>query len=97
MPRLAKLFSDHRVNVKEMDHERAFLLENVGFTQPTFTLETRDHAHIQEVSSTIQGSGWVALLHGLFSLTSVLCMECGQVLGAIHAAGFPKAALVSPA
>jgi hypothetical protein len=39
--RITEVLAKLRANVKDIEHERAFLLENVGITQPVFTLETR--------------------------------------------------------
>ena len=40
---------DLRANVKDIEHERAFLLGNVGTTQPIITMETRDFDHVREI------------------------------------------------
>ena len=43
-----------RANVRDVVHERAFLLASVGTTQPILTLETRDFEHVVEVSFALR-------------------------------------------
>ena len=52
------MFASMRVNVREIDHERAFIEENVGYTQPTFTIETKDHTQVQSIIDTIKNEGF---------------------------------------
>lgn len=56
--KLTKLFASLRVNIRDIDHERAFLAEHVGYTQPTFTLDTRGKGHIEEVMEAVKKSGF---------------------------------------
>lgn len=44
--------------MKDIEHERAFLLGNVGTTQPIITIETRDFEHIKEVVDTLKKEGF---------------------------------------
>lgn len=43
-----------RANVRDIAHERAFLLDSVGTTQPILILETRDFDHIREVIDSLK-------------------------------------------
>ena len=52
------ILRDLRANVKDIEHERAFLLGNVGTTQPIITMETRDFDHIKEVVDTLKKEGF---------------------------------------
>ena len=99
---LAELFAKLRVNVREIEHERAFLVDNVGYiiyirvvsvvnklevsaktffnynlfpryTQPTFTLETRDHKHVQQVLEAIRALGFPQTSL-VFNLIKILCV-----------------------
>ena len=52
------ILNDCRANVKDVEHERAFLVGNVGLTQPIITMETRDFEHVQEIVKRLQDSGF---------------------------------------
>jgi hypothetical protein len=56
--RVLAILRDLRANVKDIEHERAFLLGNVGTTQPIITMETRDFDHIREVVETLKKEGF---------------------------------------
>ena len=47
-----------RANVKDVEHERAFLLGNVGLTQPIITMETRDFDHVGEIVQRLKDNGF---------------------------------------
>jgi threonine dehydratase len=47
-----------RANIREIEHERAFLIDHVGFTQPVFTVETRGHDHVQEIVQHLRDQGF---------------------------------------
>ena len=56
--RVLDILRDLRANVKDIEHERAFLLGNVGTTQPIITIETRDFEHVKEVVDTLKKAGF---------------------------------------
>eukprot|EP00455_Lapot_gusevi_P026461 TRINITY_DN27915_c0_g1_i1.p1 TRINITY_DN27915_c0_g1~~TRINITY_DN27915_c0_g1_i1.p1 ORF type:complete len:462 (+),score=154.67 TRINITY_DN27915_c0_g1_i1:81-1466(+) len=56
--KLTQAIAESRASIRDVEHERAFLVDNVGYTQPTITLETRDHDHIQEVLQAIRRVGF---------------------------------------
>jgi threonine dehydratase len=56
--KVAAILAEQRALVREIEHERAFLGENIGYTAPMFTIETRDHEHIQTVLHAIQQGGF---------------------------------------
>ena len=47
-----------RANVKDVEHERAFMVGNVGLTQPIITMETRDFDHVQEIVQRLKEAGF---------------------------------------
>lgn len=47
--RVCSIITECRANIQDIEHERAFLLANVGITQPIVTLETRGFDHVQEI------------------------------------------------
>jgi len=47
-----------RANIREIVHERAFLLENVGFTQSMFTLDTRGFDHVHQILEELKMAGF---------------------------------------
>ena len=57
--RLTQIFADCRVNVREIEHERAFLVENVGYTRPTFTIDTKDHEHANQIVENFKRAGFL--------------------------------------
>lgn len=58
LARVLSILRDLRANVKDIEHERAFLLGNVGITQPIITLETRDFDHVKEIVDTLKKEGF---------------------------------------
>jgi len=58
LAKVLAILRDLRANVKDIEHERAFLLGNVGTTQPIITMETRDFDHIKEVVDTLKKEGF---------------------------------------
>ena len=52
------ILNDCRANVKDVEHERAFLVGNVGLTQPIITMETRDFEHVAEIVKRLQDNGF---------------------------------------
>lgn len=58
LAKLCNLLGDLRANIRDIEHERAFLIENVGFTQPVFTVETRDHDHVDEIVNSMKKIGF---------------------------------------
>ena len=45
------------IDIREIDHERAFLLRSVQHTQNIFTLETRGPEHIAEILDCLASEG----------------------------------------
>ena len=58
LARVLSILHDCRANVKDVEHERAFLVGNVGLTQPIITVETRDFEHVQEIVARLQQHGF---------------------------------------
>jgi len=47
-----------RANIRAIEHERAFLLADVQYTQPIITVETRGPEHIDELIRKIKDAGF---------------------------------------
>jgi len=47
-----------RANIRAIEHERAFLLADVQYTQPIITVETRGQEHIEELIRKIKDAGF---------------------------------------
>jgi threonine dehydratase len=58
LAKVLTILKELRANVKDIEHERAFLLGNVGTTQPIITIETRDFEHIKEVVAALKKEGF---------------------------------------
>jgi threonine dehydratase len=58
LARVLSVIKDCRANVRDVMHERAFLVHNVGITQPSIVLETRSFEHIQEVVDALLANGF---------------------------------------
>jgi threonine dehydratase len=58
LARVLNILRDLRANVKDIEHERAFLLGNVGTTQPIIEMETRDFEHVREIVETLKREGF---------------------------------------
>lgn len=58
MLRVLAILRDLRANVKDIEHERAFLLGTVGITQPIITMETRDFEHVREIIEELKKQGF---------------------------------------
>lgn len=56
--RVLEIVKSCRANIRDLHHERAFLLESIGQTQPVIVLETRDFEHIQEVVDGLNKAGF---------------------------------------
>ena len=52
------VLNDCRANVKDVEHERAFMVGNVGLTQPIVTMETRDFDHVAEIVQRLNDNGF---------------------------------------
>lgn len=58
LARVLGIFRDMRANIRDIEHERAFLLANVGMTQPIVTVETRGFDHVQEIVAKLRAEGF---------------------------------------
>ena len=58
LARVLTILHECRANVKDVEHERAFMVGNVGLTQPIITMETRDFEHVAEIVKKLQTSGF---------------------------------------
>jgi len=58
LARVTEILSKARANIREIEHERAFLLENVGYTQPVLTVETRGFDHVHEIMEALRSAGF---------------------------------------
>lgn len=58
LQRLAKLFSEARANILQIQHDRASSKVPLYDTGTDLTLETRGKAHIQEILKTLKESGY---------------------------------------
>jgi len=56
--RICAVLGKNRANIREISHERAFLLTNVGSTQPCFTLETHGFDHIKKIVQALVDDGY---------------------------------------
>ena len=58
LSKVLAILHECRANVKDVEHERAFMLGNVGLTQPKITVETRDFDHVAEIVKRLQEAGF---------------------------------------
>eukprot|EP00474_Spongospora_subterranea_P001165 CRZ01623.1 hypothetical protein [Spongospora subterranea] len=58
LAKVLSLISQTRANVRDVEHERAFLLASVQQTQPILTIETRGYDHIEEIMALLRASGY---------------------------------------
>jgi threonine dehydratase len=58
LAKVLAILNDCRANVKDVEHERAFMVGNVGLTQPIITMETRDFEHVQEIVQRMKEQGF---------------------------------------
>jgi len=58
LAKVLQVIHECRANVKDVEHERAFLVGNVGLTQPIITMETRDFDHVAEVAQSLKAHGF---------------------------------------
>jgi len=49
LAKICQICADMGVNIREIKHERAFLLDTVGVTQPHLDIETKSFDHIQSL------------------------------------------------
>jgi ACT domain-containing protein len=49
LAKICQICSDMGVNIREVKHERAFLLDTVGVTQPHLDIEAKSFEHIQRL------------------------------------------------
>jgi len=53
------ILSGMKANVRDVYQERAFLTDEVvGYVQPTFTLEVRDHDHLEDILEELHKAGF---------------------------------------
>ena len=57
---LTKILGDHRANVLEIHHDRAFTGMQLGVTDVMVTLETRGFDHIHAIIQALQAAGYTA-------------------------------------
>jgi len=62
LARVCQLVTSLQANIKDIEHERAFLLANVGFTSPLLTLETMGFDHVNEIIAKLEPLGVKATL-----------------------------------
>lgn len=54
LAKICKICADMGVSVREVKHERAFLLDTVGITQPIIDVETRNFEHIERLIARLR-------------------------------------------
>jgi threonine dehydratase len=72
LARVTAVIAKKRANVRDIEHERAFLLDNVGTTQPVLTLETRGMSYAQRCCGA--SDSWAAVPVRC-ALCAVLCCQ----------------------
>jgi len=58
LARICSICTELRVNIVEIRHERAFLLDTVGVTQPIFDVEVRGFDHIDKLVDRLTQEGF---------------------------------------
>jgi len=58
LSKVTEVLSKMRANIRDIEHERAFLLDNVGTTQPVLTIETRGFDHVHSIVEELKKSGF---------------------------------------
>jgi len=58
LSKVCSILSQMRANIKDIEHERAFLLADVGMTQPIITIETQGFAHVRDIMEKIEQAGF---------------------------------------
>jgi len=59
LAKICQICNDLRVNIMEIKHERAFLLDTVGITQPVLDVETKGFDHINQLVEHLRGAGFI--------------------------------------
>jgi len=58
LSKVCQILTEMRANIKDIEHERAFLVADVGMTQPIFTIETQGFNHVKEILEKIEMAGF---------------------------------------
>lgn len=58
LSKVLSIITQCRANIKDIEHERAFLLASVGITQPIITVETRGFDHVHEILEALKNGGF---------------------------------------
>lgn len=59
LARICSICNDLRVNIVEIKHERAFLLDTVGVTQPVIDVETKGFDHINKLVEALRAADFI--------------------------------------
>jgi hypothetical protein len=59
LAKICTICNDLRVNIMEIKHERAFLLDTVGITQPVLDVETKGFDHINQLVEQLRAAGFI--------------------------------------
>eukprot|EP00761_Pharyngomonas_kirbyi_P006255 gb/GECH01006261.1/.p1 GENE.gb/GECH01006261.1/~~gb/GECH01006261.1/.p1 ORF type:complete len:527 (+),score=149.98 gb/GECH01006261.1/:1-1581(+) len=49
-----QVIREHRANIQEVEHERAFMNVPVGYTQTILTVQTKGHDHVQQLVNALK-------------------------------------------
>jgi threonine dehydratase len=58
LAKVCNILTEMRANIKDIEHERAFLLADVGMTKPIITIETQGFTHVNEILAKIEKAGF---------------------------------------